>query len=316
MLYFKPQKLNQHGVGLLQVLIISGLIGIMGLAFVQLTDQQNKNLETSKVQFEVAQFTDLVRVALSDPQACMATFGGQNYASPFTVPKLKKTYVDPVSQNKITVDLASVGDDVVPNIKLKEIKLKSVDYITQKGFFELTYERNNGVIVKREIQIIAIDSGPTGQITNCFTTGTSIDDPAILCASLGGQWNETEKRCYGIVAIDPNPVWCTRYARRQLTQDATGRLKIVCQPCGSPVNKFHHWTCGHYPGKSSWSNLCHYTKVCSNSTGDVMRGAEWDGQRGPINSGGGDTANRSGCLSDRTPCAGEPAGMAENQVNP
>lgn len=316
MLYFKPQSLNQRGVGLLQVLIMSGLIGIMGVAFVQLTDQQNKNLETSKIFFEIAQFTDQVRVGLSDPQACVATFGGQSYSSPFNVTTIKKTYVEPSTQNKITVPLASVGDEIAPNIKLIEIKMKSVDPINQKGFAELTVERKGGTIVKRDIQIVALDPSSVGQITNCFTSGATVEDPAILCSSLGGVWNTTEHRCYGIVAVDPNPVFCTRYAKRQITQDSSGRLKIVCQPCGAPVAKFDHWTCDHYPGKSSWSNLCHYRMVCANSTNDVMRPAQWDGGKGPMDAGGGDTSSRSNCLSKRRQCSGEPAGMAENQVNP
>lgn len=316
MLSFKPQLLNQRGVGLLQVMIMSGLIGIMGVAFVQLTDQQNKTLETSKIAFEIAQFTDQVRVGLSEPQACLATFGGQPYASTFNVTTLRKTYVEPSTQNKITVPLASVGDEIAPNIKLLEIKMKNVDPTNQKGFVELTVERKGGTIVKREIQIVALDPTSSGQITNCFTSGTSVEDPAILCSSLGGVWNTTEHRCNGIVAIDPNPVFCQKYSRRQITQDSTGRLKIVCQPCGTPVAKFDHWTCGHYPGKSSWSNLCHYRMVCGNSRNDLMRPAQWDGKKGPIDASGGDTSSRSNCLSDRRRCDFEPAGMAENQVNP
>lgn len=292
----------------------------MGVAFLQLTDQQNKSLEGSKVYFDLAQFTDQARMALSDPQACVATFGGQPYASPYNVTTLHKTYVEPSTQNKITIPLAQVATDVAPNLKLLEVKIASVDIINRKAIAEMHFEKKSGAgfgsnKVKREIQIVALDPGSTGQITNCFTTGTSVDDPATLCASLGGIYNTTEHRCDGIVAIDPAPVWCTKYAKRQLTQDATGRLKIVCQPCVA-VDKFDHWTCGHYPGKSSYSNLCHYRKVCQNSTSDVMRPALWDGAKGPINASGGDTSSHGGCVSQRQLCAGEPAGLAENQVNP
>lgn len=314
MLVFKIKKMNQKGIGLIQVMILSGLIGIMGVGFIQLTDQQNKSLEISKSLFEIGSFTDLVKVSLSEPQACVATFGNSPYSSSFTVDKIKKTFVEPSTQNKVTVDLVdTVPFEIAPNVKLTEIRMKSVDIAGKKAFAELTFERKGATIIKREIQLIPFDSGPTGKITNCFTTGTNVEDPAQLCVSMGGEWSGG--RCNGIVAVDPNPVLCKAYSIRKLTQDASGRLKIECTPC-TVVDKFHHWSCEHYPGKSSYSNFCYYTKVCQGSLNATMRGAIWNGKKGPISASGGDTSNHSNCVSKRNPCPLEPSGMAEGQINP
>jgi hypothetical protein len=315
------KKMNQSGMGLLQVVIFSGLLGVMGVAFVKMTDQQNKSLETSKIYFEVAEFTDKARISLSESDACVATFGNNAYGSEYTVTALHKTHTVPGTSNKVTTILASVNDEIAPNLKLLEIRMKSVDIANKKALAVISIERKAGTgfgtqVVKREIQMMALDPAPaTGKITNCFTTGTSVDDPAILCSSLGGTWNIGDKRCDGIVAIDPTPVFCKKYSKRTLAQDATGRLKIVCQDC-NPVPKFHHWTCDHYPGKSSYSNLCHYTMVCAGATNDLMRPAQWDGRKGPIDASGGDTSDHGPCVSKRRACSGEPAGMSENEVNP
>lgn len=313
MLALKIKKMNQKGIALIQVMILSGLIGIMAVAFVQLTDQQNKSLEISKSFFQIGSFTDLVKVSLSEPQACVATFGNSPYSSSFTVDKIKKTFIEPSTQNKVTVDLATVGDEIAPNVKLTEIRMRSVDIANKKAFAEITFERKGAGTVKREIQFIPFDSGPTGKITNCFTTGTNVEDPEQLCVNMGGEWSAG--RCNGIVAVDPNPVLCKAYSIRKLTQDASGRLKIECTPC-TVVDKFHHWSCEHYPGKSSFSNFCYYTKVCAGSLNATMRGALWDGKKGPMSAGGGDTSNHSNCVSKRNPCTGEPAGIGEGVPNP
>ncbi len=312
-------NLNQKGIALLQVLIFSVILGIMGVAYITLTDQQNKTLDSSKLQFELTEFTDKVRMALSSSKACMDTFGGQPYGAGFSVSDIKRSYKAPGNPTPVTSVLATSGTNVSPHLKLKEIRLKNVTIGNTKGIVEITLEKIanasiGGQIYKREIQVKVLDSNGMGNITDCFSTGSNIEDPAELCNSLGGTLS-TAGFCDGLVTIDPNPVTCTKFAKRSLTQDSMKRLKIVCDDCVA-VDKFDHWTCGNYPGKNKYSNLCYYRKVCQSSISDTMRPALWDGVKGPIAASGGDTPTHSGCVSAHKLCPLEPAGMAENVVNP
>ena len=110
----KIKKLNQKGIALLNVIIFSGLLGLMGLAFMQLTDQQNKSLETSKANFELYEFVDKTRIALSSPEACFETFKNHPYANDFSVTTLNRTFVDSATQIKKTIPFASTPDEVAP----------------------------------------------------------------------------------------------------------------------------------------------------------------------------------------------------------
>lgn len=317
------KKLNQNGIALLNVIIFSAILGLMGLAFMQLTDQQNKSLESSKTNLELYEFVDKVRIALSSPEACLKTFEDKPYASAFTVDNLYRTYIDPNTQKKVTTRFATVDEKIAPGYKLFKIELKNVDIVNRKGFVELTMEKIPGegfgvASIKKSFEIIALDPGspnPVGTITNCFTTGTNIDDPKALCTSLGGVWDPNKRNCDGIVAIDPTPVACSKFSKRRLTQDAKKRLQIVCDPC-IPVDKFDKWVCEFYPGKSTYSNMCYYRKVCQNSTNDTMRPSLWDGVRGPTTASGKDSPSHSACVSKRKLCNLEPVGMAENVSAP
>lgn len=316
----KPNALaNQKGFSILQVLAAGAMLGIFATAFLQTSELQSKVLKTTEASFDALDFVDQVRNVMSDPINCVSTFQGQNYSSPYTVDTIYRNYIEPGTGNKIQVAMINVNDPVSKNVTLKQITLKNVDISTGKGFIELRMLKSqNGILgskeIVRDLQIMVIDSDSNGQLDQCFSTGTNIGDPAQLCESLGGTYDQTLKKCQGIVGYDPNPVFCPRFAKRRLVQ-VKQQIKIECTACNI-VDKFDHWECGHIPNKTSYSNLCYYRKVCAGSTNDTLSPAMWDGKQGPIDGGGGDVSQGSVCVAKRQKCPGEPNGMAEGQVNP
>lgn len=310
---------NQKGFSILQILAAGAMLGIFVTAFFQSSELQTKALKTSEASFDALDFVDQVRNAMSDPQNCLSTFQGQNYSTTYSVNTIYKSYIDPSTGSKTQVPLVKVGDDISKNIKLTKVSLKNVDGINRKGFIELRMLKTQSGLLGskefvRDLQIIVIDTDGNGMLDQCFSTGTSVGDPVELCESLGGNYDFTENKCQGIVAYDPNPVYCAKFAKRRLVQ-VNQKLKIECTAC-NVVDKFDHWECGHIPGKTSYSNLCYYRKVCQDSTNDTLSPALWDGKQGPTSAGGGDTATGASCVSKRKRCAGEPAGLAEGQVAP
>lgn len=292
----------------------------MTVAFVKVSEDQKKMVKTNQVYFEISDFIDRLRITLSDPKACVATFGQMPYSSSFSVNAIYKTNEDPVTKIVTTTVLHNIPYDINNHFKLSAVKLKSVNLANQEAQVEVVLEKkeNSGFGSKsiiREFKILAFDPGNTLKLTNCFTTGTVLNDASSLCATLGGSYDNLTRKCNGIVAVDPNPVFCSKFSKRKLIQNNVGLIKLECEPC-TIVDKFDHWKCDHYPGKSSYSNLCYYRKVCQESTNDVVRPAIWNGLKGPIDAGGGDTGNHSNCVSKRKRCFGEPANMSENQVNP
>lgn len=69
---------NNSGMGLVEVMVTAGILGVLAIVGMQLTKTQTKSTVKSSFDSEILLINNEINALLSDPQKCLAAFGGKN----------------------------------------------------------------------------------------------------------------------------------------------------------------------------------------------------------------------------------------------
>lgn len=188
-------KLNSKGMGLTEVLMAMGLLGLASVAFMKLQENMTRGQITSEAKMGELEIKRIVSNALLDRTACLQTFQNKNIGQSVTA-----------ILNSVGAPLYEVGKKYEgQNIEIQEIRTedknmpgpngtRSVDLIIATGKAKSQAYSNDKLL---RIPLYVMATGPTAQITDCFTDGDQLVERAMKesCLSIDGVWDEVSKKC-------------------------------------------------------------------------------------------------------------------------
>ncbi len=220
---------NIRGFSLVEIMIVSGIMGGMALALTQLMTQANKGKKDVELRYEYIEALNKIRMYLSDAEVCRNTFvtgTATNAPAPYTFPT--DATIHPVtaifrtSRNGVnlaspafyySVEAHASGKGII-NRKLRITAMRLVVNDGDKGagflpaagtretrLFDVEVDFasmgvNNELPGSSNRQItIAAEIDSTGRFLDCYTDSDEISQT--VCEDMGGAWdpNGAPNRC-------------------------------------------------------------------------------------------------------------------------
>lgn len=296
---------TNSGFSLVEIVVVMLLMGILGTASMVMLQQQNNTQVLTEASFDAIDLANEIRIVLSNPKSCKATFQGASLVNGTTVNPIQRVVKDPVTGSDINQVVMSINDPPGSRLKLKSLTLVSVDAPKGLATLEVAAQGTgaNLKLYKKLIPLI-VDKNPNSPtlIENCVAVGGPSINPVELCTFAGGVFDKG--KCSVEIALDTQlPTYCPP-GSETMFEIIDKKPRIKCIPC-TTYQKFDHWECGKPFSSMNWVNKCYYRTVCANNQAIELFEAEFDQKVGPTSASGGDTGSYNNCKKKRNKCAGE-----------
>lgn len=213
---------NNLGFGMIETLIVLGLLAVMGIGTAVFMTQMNSDVKGLEAKSEQRDITTNIRSLLRDPSACFNTFNGRQVNAPLSLPGIKNNQdqfefkVDDLDQTKKliyagfeTTAFKSTSADGLKGIFVIKIKLNrsssakgsvslKPDYVTIKADVDTTFN----VLKCQSLGLEQESSGywlPSPGTRNIYYTGNvgvgTVDPVAPLDVSGAVQFGNTGSDC-------------------------------------------------------------------------------------------------------------------------
>lgn len=299
---------KQSGFTLVEICVTFVLVGILGVAGMQMLDQVNKSKASTESSFDAIDIATEIRLILSNPISCKRTFNGKSVNSGTPITQIIRSIKNPATGLFEDTTYLSVNDQRGQRLKIKSLTLVNMDAAKGIGALEVVAEGVNAEAkdYKKTIPLTVLPNKVTPSIIeNCVTIGGPPVDPVELCTMTGGTYNSTTDQCQVQVDLDTGvlPTYCGPGSQISFEM-VNGKPRIKCVGC-PPRKVFSGWNCGTPFSGMNYVNMCYYRWVCNNNPSIELYGSAWDNQIGPTSASGGDTGNAKNCRKKRNKCWGE-----------
>ncbi|KHD87149.1 MAG: hypothetical protein OM95_16110 [Bdellovibrio sp. ArHS] len=204
-------NLNNRGVGLVEVLVGLGIMGIITMALLSITDIFSKFQNNYSAVNESNIQSELVRMSLSSASTCNINFVGQTFnpkdlTTASIAPKIPDRIINSDSSEVIIRSGVTTNSLNLKSIKVMEIK--SLGTNLYLGKLVLPFSKANALnslgaseLVRRvPIMMKVEENSSVATIKSCAaTTITNSADYDLmaqqLCESLEGTWNSSSGKC-------------------------------------------------------------------------------------------------------------------------
>lgn len=194
---------NNKGMGLVEIILSMGLLGILSLAFTNMISQSNKSTRELEEKVNLLQFEkDLITVTAglnlcekefaTNPATYRYAVGSFPPASNINIPAL---YLDPAG----TLSFAVADTKLNPNgrIKIDQIRIRNIRGTFPNLLADLDVLFKEGLVSRKPvtslISIAAVNDGSNVTLTGCQVRnggappGGPVDSQTV-CENLGGVW--------------------------------------------------------------------------------------------------------------------------------
>lgn len=186
---------NKKGITLVEIVIASGLLGLVSMGVMQLNQSMMKGQATAEVKFEGIELKRQVLMTLSDKQACENSLMGVSLGSNISsIKNSNNTIVYEVGRKygSNTLLLKSIlvkdGSDLGSGMREAQLLLE----------FEKLKKSTYGSKIRTYTSSLKVKAASgTSPITECYDDTNNIIATAIeeACLSLGGSWDSLLKKC-------------------------------------------------------------------------------------------------------------------------
>jgi type II secretory pathway pseudopilin PulG len=299
---------KQSGFSLVEFFVALMLMGILGVAGMEMLSQQNKSQVMTEGNFDAIDLVSEVRTVMSSPQSCTTNFRGKNYSNGTALTELKRAIKDPATGAYSDAVYLALDTLHGARIKIKTLKLINVDTAKGTAALEIVSE-SVGSNVKTYTKTIPLtiltDINTPSLIDSCVAVGGPPIDPVEMCSFTGGAYNESTSKCQVSVDLDTGqlPSYCPPGSSITF-ETVSGKPRMKCNPC-TPYEKYDHYECGKPFSGMNWVNKCYYRTVCANNHAIELFPVHWDQKVGPTGASGGDTGSKRNCRKKRHNCPGQ-----------
>jgi len=217
---------NDKGISLIQVMMALALLGVVQVAFMRMSKNQNKSVKTTEVKFESIDAVNSIKQILADKDACYNTFGitpntpenigiyDPNLINPGVVTQVK-------SATDITLYESNINTDLAPQIGSSKLKIISFRVnsaglaaigLDSKGVTEVFVNLDRGEVygsetIEKKFRL-NVRTDATGLMVDCSTaqTGDGLEaTAAFVCQTIGGTYDPNGRGGNGDChSISPN----------------------------------------------------------------------------------------------------------------
>ena len=201
---------NDRGISLIQVMMALALLGVVQVAFMRMSKNQNKSVKTTEVKFESIDAVNSIKQILADKEACHNTFGivpGTPENTGIYDPNLIN--VGTVTEIKSATDVvlyeSNTNTELAPQIGSSKLKIISFRVNSaglapigadSKGVTEVFVNLDRGEVygsetIEKKFRLnVRTDSA--GLMVDCSTaqTGDGLEaTAAYVCQTIGGTFD-------------------------------------------------------------------------------------------------------------------------------
>lgn len=202
--------MNEKGISLVQVMIALALMAVAQLAFMRMSQNQNRSVKTTEVKFESIDIVNNVRQLLMDKDACHNTFGiTKSTPNNIGVIDANSTSIGEITtiKNQTNVTMYQLNDDpnLAPAIGSARVKLlglridsSSIAPISNdsKGVTEVFLKIDRGEVygsqtIEKKFRLNVLTDSD-GKIVDCSTAQTGdglVASADYFCKTLGGTFD-------------------------------------------------------------------------------------------------------------------------------
>ncbi len=202
-------KLNIKGFTLVEIMVAAGLLGVLSVAFMNLTHNQVTTQKRMETKYEENALNSRIAQALLNNQSCVNTFGlGETLTNDLSISSIK---------NKLNNDILNTTNVYGNNtIKIASMTLKDFNSVTvgpsqKAGEGKLVVEmqrmskliKGNKKIVKSYPVEFNLDEN--NKLVSCFSALGNAVDTAVIesCTKIGGVYDHVTNKCI-LVDFDPS----------------------------------------------------------------------------------------------------------------
>lgn len=297
---------KQLGFSLIEVIVSLMLMGLLGVAGMEMLKMQNKNQVSTEANFDAIDLANDIRTVLSSPRSCGATFNGKSFSNGTNVDPIVRSLKDPSTGAYTNSTYLKVNDQRGQRLKVKSLSLVSVDTVKRLASLEVIAEGVNAEAknYKKTIPLtILVDKTNPSIIDSCVAVGGPPIDPVELCAMTGGTY--ANGQCQTKVDLETGllPTYCPPGSQMKM-EEVNGKPRVNCTPCPA-MEKFSGWGCDKPFKGMNWVHMCFYRTVCQNNQAIELFPTHWDQKAGPTSASGNDTGTKKNCQKKRRACPGE-----------
>jgi prepilin-type N-terminal cleavage/methylation domain-containing protein len=249
---------NQNGMSLIEVLVVTAIMGILSMGMMTMVDNANKATKSNQLTIEANDLDNRIQGYFLKSEYCKATLGGKSIA-----PGGQQTITE-IKKDATTTLISSIpGPNKIGNLLVKSMLLKrngasnDVELLVTFEKVNKTNSVGSETFKPRSVSIQAIFDVPTNpnKIVTCYSNIDSAITLArqLTCEDMCGPtcWNGV--KCVfppaSKVYIDPNTGSLTKYEWvPQVKQES-------CRKCSAPG---HKWECNPCTGGAIES-----ARICS-----------------------------------------------------
>lgn len=196
----KLTKYFQQGFSLVESLVAIGLFGGLTVLVLQVSKQAGEDESKLVLNQEINSITNQIRKALDNEKNCSATVVGKKTGDELTGINLSPQH-ELNGDNQASSDKKVFGpnSEIGKRILVKSVKLitKEIEGVKTRDYIRVTFSHLDSSDIVRDFMVEG-EKNIDGTFKDCHSLQGQmvVEGVAQICKSMGGQWNDFEKKCF------------------------------------------------------------------------------------------------------------------------